>query len=316
MVVFKKASTATKSRATPGANQQPANEASNGIPPGPKRWSDITASRQSTHPSLSASNRLFGTYELCEQILNCLPMKEVVRATRVCRSIKEVVGNSTRLQTKLFILPDSKAKTFAVSDSRTLLSGLRAEQHIAATEAGGKGKTGEVALFVFHPLLSVSYTARRFKQAGMVQFAINHVEANHSRRGEQRQVTISNPRIVKQRLNISTISDMLLSQPPVKTVILDITAPKRTPQVPIHSETGVTFGQVLRAVFMMKADPPYADGPPNVYLRFEGGFIVEPGARKLAEEAGELSVDDDPTRWVKTGSGTDDYALKDGGIPF
>lgn len=316
MVVFKKAPTALKSRATPGSSQQPSHANSSAPPQGPKRWSDITASRQSTHPSLSASNRLFGTFELCEQILDYLPLKEVVQATRVCRSIKEVVGKSTRLQTKLFILPDSKAKTLAVSDSHTLLSGLKAEQHIAAAKASGKDQMGEVALIVLHPLLSVSYTARRFKQAGMVQFAINHVEANDSRHGEQRQVTISNARIIKQTLNISTISDMLLSQPPVKSVILDITAPKTTPQVPIHSETGVTFGQVLKAVCMMKGEPPYTDDPPNVYLRFEGGFVVEPGARRLAEEAGELSVKDDPTRWVRTGRGTDDYALKDCGIQF
>jgi hypothetical protein len=50
-----------------------------------------------------------------------------------------------------------------------------------------------------------------------------------------------------------------------------------------------------------------------VYMSTAGGFEVNARARRMAETSGELSREDDPTRWVDSDS---DKVLQEGGFAF
>lgn len=325
MVVFSKRrkSSATLPSTTTISNQKLSKAPASASASEPKRWSDVATGRKSTHPSLSRSQDVFGTFELCEQILEYLPMKDVLRATQVCRDIKQVVANSPPLQVKLFFKPDPTLGKLAVSDSDKLLSGTKADEHIAAAKASGEERTGEIALFTLHPILKMEYRPQRFKHMGMVQNAINHVRTGH--RNEVNRglafLFIQDTKVFMGELDASKLGKMFVSQPPVKEVGLGIgvyhpwvALPKRTL---VHNQTGVTIGQVLSAVRDAGKEHFYYDGlQVKVDLYFREGFIVEPDARRAAEEAGELSKEDDPTRWEPDPSMSDLWHLREGGFQF
>jgi hypothetical protein len=96
----------------------------------PMRYSDITAGRDARENG-TPIEKLINTFELCEQVLDYLPMEEVIRATRICHAnlprFKTNIENSSRLQAKLYFAPDLTMKRLAVSTTGTLLSGVKAE---------------------------------------------------------------------------------------------------------------------------------------------------------------------------------------------
>lgn len=68
----------------------------------PKRWSNLVAGRQSTHPDVgtvkaAAAIRALEIPELCENILEFLPTKDVLRAYRICRKINDIITGSSKL---------------------------------------------------------------------------------------------------------------------------------------------------------------------------------------------------------------------------
>lgn len=122
------------------------------------RWSDVRATRKSTHPDVAPIQKLFQTVELCEGVLEYLSMTELFRAGQVCRRLQIIIQKSSVLQAKLFLAPELGTKTIAVSSRQTLIAGAKAEEHIAAAEAHKTVKeSGEIKLFVLHSALYLEY---------------------------------------------------------------------------------------------------------------------------------------------------------------
>ncbi|KAK5709531.1 hypothetical protein LTR17_019685 [Elasticomyces elasticus] len=59
----------------------------------------------------SAGDRVFGTYELCENILKSLPPKDLLRMRQLCCATKSLVEQSLVLKENLFLVPTAKPCT-------------------------------------------------------------------------------------------------------------------------------------------------------------------------------------------------------------
>jgi hypothetical protein len=371
MVVFKKRCAPVTNAITQDKKQKdqheaiPTHEAATSAPTAPPvskavfgtlRYSDMVAERK-CKINVTPIKKLVDTFELFEQVLDYLPMKEVLLATRVCRAFKTNIENSSRLQAKLFLAPDLTMKKMAVSSSGTLLSGVKAEQHIAAAEGSGSSQIsdsgdyerdmnntlhtalkaarlsdrdrdgGEIELYISHPELRGGRLSDRYRHAGIVQYAETYVQTYHRGSYSHRELTFCNLPTVATLPPTSSLSRMFLSQPPVKEVdvsyllwtktrpsdMLGPHTPRRQIMVweTIRKEAGVTFGDVVAAV--RRSTKPDSVEWSCVYMSTAGGFEVNARARRMAETSGELSREDDPTRWVDSDS---DKVLQEGGFAF
>lgn len=278
-------------------------------PSAPMRYSDVIAKRKSTH-NITSINKLLETFELCEQVLDYLPMKEVLLATRVCRAFKTNIENSSRLQAKLYFAPDLTIKRTALSANGTLLAGRKAEQCINAVEAAGQAERreyGEIVLYVAHPALKVGRISDRYKRMGMVKYATVLRQANQLYFNED--LTFRDPALLCALPETSSLNRMLLTQPPIKKAIVYNEFLKRA--TTIHRETGVTIGDIITTTRAVVSLEDLRSQP--VYVNFQDAFVVNSRARSVVEMAGELSLEDDPTRWVSKGN---DYELQAGGFAF
>jgi hypothetical protein len=373
MAIFKK-------RCAPGANATtqcqkqkdqheaiPTHEAATSAPPtqqvtkaafGTLRYSDMVAERRCTI-NVTPIKKLVDTFELFEQVLDYLPMKEVLLTTRVCRAFKTNIGNSSLLQAKLFLAPDLTMKKMAVSSSGTLLSGVKAEEHIAAIELSASNPPlsfdigdyeryvlnivypareperladrcrdgSEIELYILHPSLRAGRLSDRYRHQGIVQYAETYVQTSLSY--SHQDLTFCDLPTVAALLPTSSFGRMFVSQPPVKEVRVCfpflIEPPLSSkwlpgPRIPprqgfafdtIRKKAGVTFGDLV-AVVRCATKSEIVDWS-RVYMSTAGGFEVNARARSVIEMAGELSREDDPTRWVDSESGK---VLKEGGFAF
>jgi hypothetical protein len=313
MVIFKKPSKAVPapSSQTPlsldktiikslTANSSKQHASANKASAAPIRYSDIAAGRDARENG-TPIEKLINTFELCEQVLEYLPMKEVLLAMRVCRAFKTNIENSSRLQAKLFLALDLTIRRKAVSTAGTLLSGVKAEQHIAAAKAAGHSSSGEIALYQPHPGTRSKYLSVRYRSMGMVKYAAVCVESHH----KQHDAILTFHDSVVSIPKTSSLHRMLLCQPPATEVRAYFPgAVARTP-VTIRKEAGVTFGDVICAKRNLEVR--------KVDVVLCGGFVASSEARDAMERAGEMSVDDDPTRWVGEG---DDVGRPLGGFSF
>jgi hypothetical protein len=279
--------------------------------PAPMRYSDITAGRDARENG-TPIEKLINTFELCEQVLDYLPMEEVIRATRICHAFKTNIENSSRLQAKLYFAPDLTMKKLAVSTTGTLLSGVKAELRIAATEAH---ECSEIAVYVPHPWLESAYVPDRYKRMGMVKYATVCVKTCHDR--NDAEVYFGNLSAVFALPETSSLHKMLLCQPPVK----QISASYRTNIMPrqlvptkveIRNEGGVTIGDVSKALRQSPGSTTELDSIFSSFsMHFKGGFLVNSLARSVAQRSAELSSEDDPTRMVSRNE-----PVVAGGFPF
>jgi hypothetical protein len=270
--------------------------------PEPMRYSDIAAGRDARENG-TPIEKLINTFELCEQVLDYLPMEEVLRATRICRAFKINIENSSRLQAKLYFKADLTMKKLAVSSTGTLLSGFKAEQHIAAAETAEDGKSGEIALYVPHPRLESAYVSDRYRSMGMVKYAAVCVETCNGH--NDAVLSFRDPRIIFALSETSSLHRMLICQPPIIQVTASYPAactgglPTSTRQLTVRNEEGVTTGDVVTA---LRQAPGLTTDLRAISLYFsvsiKGGFLVDSLARSVAERSAELSSEDDPTRLV------------------
>ena len=324
MVVFKKPS--KPSAATPPPKAIPTHHTQN-TTHAPASYSDIAAGRDSKSES-TPIQKLLDTFELCEQVLEYLPMKDVLHITRVCRAFKTNVENSPRLQAKLFLAPDRTLKKLAVSPRNTLLVGHMAEQHIATASAANEAAIatgseeefdlGEISLYTPHPYLRTGRLSDRYKRMGVVQYAsFCHESCSNQDRYNVLSLDLNTAMSIPTN---SSFHDMLLSQPPATKV--SVCFPFRFDPGPqqllersrwIFNAAGVTMGDVLMMVRRstdLKGIPPYMK---YVDILLSRGFIANAETRDMLENAGELSSQDDPTRWIQKGF---QYVLKEGGFEF
>lgn len=101
--------------------------------------------------------------------------------------------------------------------------------------------------------------------------------------------------------DISSLNKMFVSQPPAKEVAVwfpanpgldDTCFPHRRNIV--RNKSGVTTGDVIEAA---RKTPGMADLiPRGIDVVLKGGFLANAEARRLVEESGELTTENDPTR--------------------
>jgi hypothetical protein len=259
--------------------------------------------------------KLLNTFELCEQVLDYLPMYDILRVTQVCRAFKANVDNSHRLQVKLFLTPDFARNTRSAGTAKgTLLSGVKATQHIAAAETAGERQTGEVTFYVPHPDVQPAPRHPIIKHMGIVAWVAHCIKADcFSRKvGIRRAILRSADLWSKQA---TSLGNMFLTQPPIKAVQLFLSSSVYGSGYSFRGtnicvETGVRFRDIFK---VMQVADGRRDGVRHVQLSFTGGMLVDARAQEFAVTVDELSVEDDPTRWVLTNG---KHVLKEGGFEF
>jgi len=255
-------------------------------------------------------DKILNIVELCEQVLSHIPMNDLLHATQICRGFKTTIENSSLLQKKLFLAPDLARKNrTAISSKRTLLSGAKAAQHIAAAEAAGEDDTGEVIFYIPHPAIKLREREINFKHPGLVSYAVCRVKLEfHSGEGAIRASVLSSADIRSQKS--TSLENMFLTQPPITRVKVSegqgYMPWDKKQQVLVN--TGVKFRDVFKAMRALRADRV-----PHIITFYEG-IVASAKTRDLAENADELTVKDDPTRWVLKQNG--EVVLKEGGFEF
>ncbi|KAK3639888.1 hypothetical protein LTR56_010222 [Elasticomyces elasticus] len=85
-----------------------------------------------TEDTRSVFDRVFGTYELCENILKHLEPGDLLRARRMCRTTESLVRDSIVLQRKLFFTPTNEPNdTWHVDDASRLVYGPAPKDELA-----------------------------------------------------------------------------------------------------------------------------------------------------------------------------------------
>ena len=97
--------------------------------------------------------QVFNTVELCEQVLEYLPCADLNRARRVCRQFKAVISQLTLMRQRSSLHLASNQILWA-NPNDILLTGIYAEDHIAAMKAKGRS-TDEFVVYELHPYLKV-----------------------------------------------------------------------------------------------------------------------------------------------------------------
>lgn len=301
------------------------------------RYADIAAGRPHTNHG-TPIEKLVGVFELFVQVLDYLSMKEVLKATQVCRAFKTNIENSSVLKAKLFLAPDLTVKQMAVSekvaswDTGKLLSGAKAERFLAAVKTKGKWcRTREIALRVLHPALKRDYVSERYKHMGMVKFAETCVEGtqphdHRTLRFRECMLSAALPSTSSPDPLKKSFDNMLLCQPPVTQVTVHLRMKHvhghdghdDPMTIRVRKKTGVTFGIVLSAIqgatgLSRETNQNYC--LQGMTITLDDGIVVSSQARRAAENVGELRTEDDPTRWIsQLASG--EYKLKNGGFGF
>lgn len=303
---------AKRKRSTPSSadNDSPTTSASNSNPA-------VTKKRARKFTPI---DKILNVAELCEQVLSHLPTEDLPHAMQVCRTFKATIKNSSRLQKNLFLTPDLPRVKFAVSPSGALLSGTRAEQHIAAAEAAGKDTTGDFTCCTLHPALYLdpqhfALPTSRDLSMGMVKHAALHYNPPRLLLATDGAV-LRRPiwSLTKKGCRPSSLDNVLITQPPVTSVeVLVACRPGAFASERVSNTTGVNFEDVFRTASGIAADLPYM--PSRMWcIGFDHrDFVLSAEAREAAERAGELSPEDDPTcKVLKDG----EYVLKKGGFQF
>lgn len=135
------------------------------------------------------------------------------------------------------------------------------------------------------------------------------------------------PAEVAPRPKYSMLKKMLLTQPPVKSIVLEMLSQKgKSPfktldkSIRVCNESGVTIGEMMDAALNSMSSSPCIGS-----IILEGGFVANAAAIEFAQAAGELRLEDDPTRRVRvhregyedeSGAWAFTWKLPDGGFPF
>jgi hypothetical protein len=207
-----------------------------------------------------------------------------------------------------------------MSPSGTLLSGIKAEQQIAAAEAAGERETGEFTCCTLHPDLQLDPESHRImgfvkKYRGMVDYAAQRFHPSYFYTTDTVVVSRTMWSSTEEGSKPSGLDDMLITQPPVTSV--HIVVPRIGGRICVEADkmAGVTFGDVFKTISRLAGKYWFKDRR-AWWLSFDCRvFVVSDRARAAIESAGELSSEDDPARWVLKKC-NDEYVLKEGGFEF
>ena len=119
----------------------------------------------------SAAERVINIPELCEQILEYLPCADLGRARCVCRQFEAVINQSTIMKQRVSLRIASKHTVWTTPTYGTLLTGIYAEDHMAAAKAKGD-RLDEFNVYELHAYLKVvhgNYEGEQFSHKMVVK---------------------------------------------------------------------------------------------------------------------------------------------------
>ena len=227
----------------------------NDTPTAPTRWSDVTAGRKSTHPDVAPIKRLLDTTELLELVLGNLPLKDLLVMQRLGRRVREVIRTSSPLQTRLFFrgTKDTCAQGWVFSCDDRLLGGNEAVRYLSNTT------TLDPKSLIIKPAIYNSLMLTKCRDDNdSICFKLRLWYLRKEPMSLYERFKLKHKSSVVNATNRS----MLLTQPPVTTVNIDIEGKKPYPdwedrrglpkwyygtvaRVKVENPAGVTLGDVL-----------------------------------------------------------------------
>lgn len=228
---------------------------------GPIRWSDVAASRKSTHPDAAPIKRILDTTELCENIFECLPSRDLIRMQLLCRTTRAVITASPILQMKLFLKEMTEPLRRVVDLPCKLISVDEASKCT--------GPFGRVTpCIVCNPLLfSVNDVGEHSRLVSSLDRSVRYPTSWFG------HVMIHNSVLNRMHavLDNASCRAMFLTQPPVMKAVITIEEPIRREYLPwedtrglpkwdygpvtyplTSNKDGLTFGDVLDAIEEVK----------------------------------------------------------------
>jgi hypothetical protein len=225
----------------------------------PTRWSDIAADRKSTHPDIAPIKRLLDTTELLELVLGNLPLKDLLVMQRLCRRVREVIKTSSPLQTSFFFraFKDTSGQGWVLSSNDRLLSGSEAVQYLT------KATTSDLKPLIIKPAIyNPLVLTKRLDDNNSISFHLR-LETLNKERNTAYCVYENFKLKPKKPPAEASCRSMLLTQPPVTTVNVEIEGKKSYPdwedrrglpkwyygtiaRTRVTNPTGVTLDDVLR----------------------------------------------------------------------
>ncbi|KAK5168379.1 uncharacterized protein LTR77_006949 [Saxophila tyrrhenica] len=217
----------------------------------PQLWSDVAASRKSTHPDAPVK-QVFRTFELLENILLYLEPKDILRIQRTCRTLEEVTTNSPPLQRKLFLAPDEKLNVPDWYDADphhaehlwqdSVLTGKPAHDHLA-TSLARKVDPVPYPTVVFNTLI-LTYDLNNTTDLTI------SVHSGHDL--ENRKFDCLEPvHWIHDLPRDAGCRKMFLTHPPVTHVVVEHVwndSGHALEEKTIHAPEGVRYGQVIDVV--------------------------------------------------------------------
>lgn len=272
----------------------------------PVRWSDIAASRKSTHPTVAPIKRILETTELCENVLQYIPPRDLVLLRRVCRAINAVINTSPVLQTKLFLKGVSSSENipWVLDRDLGLLAGAQASECIKRSKTAPGPAPRTVQVFVYNPLvLSKSYSNEDRGLLSRLE-CYDQFEATH-------QDNLSLRADIKSQLSAlsgkASCLAMLLSQPPLTKITVEARGMcEYEPWVDrrglprwyngcigrktIANDRGVTVSQLVDTI-RFESRRGAQD-----YILYTDDFGVRSDQKEFVERVGRVTEDTDPWR--------------------
>lgn len=182
--------------------------------------------------------KVINILELCEQILEYLPCADLRNARLVCHQFNAVINQSTLMRQRSSLRIPSNQIFWAAPTDTTLLTGIYAEDHIAAAHAKGQ-PANSIPIFEMHPYLKVDHgTSHIGHRTGEMGYMGHFRIGNHK--------ILFGDNCLTEIPDDLALDDVYISQPPAKYMYAPMSEDGQA--LFVDNEDGITFGDVRRAV--------------------------------------------------------------------
>lgn len=214
---------------------------------------------------ITASSRVFNTFELCEEILAHLSPLGLFCVWATCHKFRDIIQGSTILQTKLFLRP-------AVSGNLSLAERRKIREHSIASELADRiHEVNDIALsklasanpFYVNPLIFYPACIKEY-----VDWWTYQPELHHHFRAALRQGF--------KKLPVDSVHrSMYVTQPPVSEIRITTMCSGQKKEWIVLNQMGVTYGDVCETAVSVSRTLP-----DNTYVALHG---IEASGRWIVE---------------------------------
>ncbi|GAB7359158.1 hypothetical protein MBLNU230_g5225t1 [Neophaeotheca triangularis] len=216
---------------------------------------------------ITASSRVFNTFELCEEILAHLSPLELFCVWATCHKFRDIIQSSTILQTKLFLRP-------AVSGKLSLDEWRKIREHSTASELADRihgqlvidtalSKLASANPFYVNPLIFYPACIKEYVDWWTYQPELHHHFRAASRQGFK-------------KLPVDSVHrSMYVTQPPVSEIRITTMCSGQKKEWIVLNQMGVTYGDVCETAVSVSRTLP-----DNTYVALHG---MEASGRWIVE---------------------------------